>query len=137
MDEMENKILAFLESGYKIDIILNELNVAEENLADAIIELDKNGLIALDGKNWVLTQKGKNILKEIKELLKGLKLEYMYGNISRDEFWKKRKELESAIVIGKPKEEGDKEKNMNCSQCGKENRPGSIYCYKCGKPLIN
>ena len=137
MSNIENKILSFLESGYKIDTILNDLNMDKESLADAIIELDNKGLINLEGKSWVLTQKGKDTLKEIKESLKGLKFEYIYGNISRDEFWKKRKELEDIIVVEKPKEESSKEKNMNCSQCGKENIAGSRYCYKCGTQLTN
>ena len=92
MREIENKILSFLESGYKIDAIIIELNADKESVADVIIELDAKGFIGLNGKEWVLTQKGKDMLQEMKELLKNLKLEYMYGNISRDEFWKKRKE---------------------------------------------
>lgn len=136
-NEIENKILSFLELGCNIDAILDKLDIDKESLADAIIELDIKGLIYLDNKNWILTQKGKDTLKEMKELLKGLKFEYIYGNISREEFWKKRKELESIIMVENPKQDNIKEKNMNCPKCEKENKAGSKYCYKCGASLDN
>lgn len=134
---MENKILSFLELGYNIDAVIKELNIDKESLADIIIKLDSNGFIDLKDKNWVLTQKGKDTLKEMKELLKSLKLEYVYGNISREEFLEKKKELEDIIVVEKPKKDNIKEKNIVCSKCGKENKVGSKYCYKCGTPLNN
>lgn len=135
MREVENKILSFLESGHKISTIIKELNIDDESLADVIIELDAKGLVSLDNKKWVLTKKGKGVLQEMKELLRDLKLEYMHGNIDRDEFWKKRKELEVAIVTEKPKQDDVKEKNMRCPKCEKDNNVGSKYCYKCGIPL--
>jgi predicted transcriptional regulator len=135
MSEVKNKILSFLESGYKIDVIIDELGIEKESLADAIIELDTKELISLNDKEWTLTQKGRDVLGEMKEHLKGLKVEYMYGNISKDEFWKKKKELEDIIVVEKPKYDNTKEKNMICHKCSKENKIGSKYCYKCGMPL--
>lgn len=137
MSDIENKILSFLELGYKVDEILKELNMNKENLADIIIELDSKGLIDLKDKNWILTQKGKDILKEMKELLQCLKLEYVYGNISRDQFLEKRKELEDMIMIEKPKQDNIKKENITCPQCGKDNKSGSKYCYKCGTSLYN
>lgn len=151
MNETENKVLFFLESKYKIDMILKELSMDEEGLANIIIELDSKGLITIEDKNWILTQKGKDILKEIREeLLKKLKIDYLYGNMSKDEFQKKKKELESIVLIEKPHIEDkieDKklvkekklieEKNINCPKCGKENKIESKYCYKCGEPLKN
>ncbi len=146
MNEIENKILLYLESGYDIDTILKELNIDKEGLADIIIELEIKNLIFLKDKNWKLTKQGKDILKEIRvELLKKLKVDYLYGNINKEEFNKKRNELESIIIIEKPNIEerlferiGVKieEKNIICSKCEKENKPGSKYCYKCGTPLI-
>lgn len=141
MGNMENKILSFLGLGYQIDTILKELDMDSEQLADTIIELETKGLINLKDKSWVLTQKGKDILKEIKkELLKELKIEYLYGNITKDIFQKKRKELESIITTEKSidhkvGENEDKEKKINCSKCGKDNKIGSRYCYKCGESL--
>ena len=142
MNEMENRILLFLESGYDIDTILKELNIDKISLADIIIELEGKELITLEGKNWILTQKGKDILKEVKEELhKKLKIEYLYGNISKDEFQRKRKELESVILIDKRdieekiEDEEDKEKKIHCPKCGKENKTGSKFCYKCGEPV--
>lgn len=143
MDEIENKVLIFLELRYKIDEILKELGTEEESLADMIIELETKELIILENKNWILTQKGKGIVKEIKEeSLKKLKIEYLHGNINKEEFHKKKKELESVVIIARPStkekiedkklEEG---KNINCPKCGKENKTGSKYCYKCGEPL--
>lgn len=141
MNEIENRILLLLESGYKIDIILNELNVDKENLADIIIELENEELITLEDKSWTLTQKGKDILIKAKEeLLKKLKIEYLYGNINKNEFQKKRNELESIIVIEKPQIEEkieDKEKKINCSKCGIDNKIESRYCRKCGESLKN
>lgn len=142
MNDTENKILLFLESGYKIDIMLKELNIDEEGIADIIIDLDTKELIYLEEKNWKLTQKGKDILKEIKaELLRKLKIDYLYGNIDKEEFQKKRKELESYIILEKSsteyKIEEKDEKNIICPKCGKENKIGSKYCYKCGEPLIS
>ena len=152
MNEIENKVLFFLESRYKIDTILKELGMDEESLANIIIELETKGLITLEDKNWILTQKGKDILKDIREeLLKKLKIDYLYGNMSKDEFQKKKKELESLesiVLIEKPHAEDkieDKklekklieDKNINCPKCGKENKIESKYCYKCGEPLKN
>ncbi len=149
MNDTENKILMFLESGYKIDIMLKELNINEEGIADIIIDLDIKELIYLEEKNWKLTQKGKDILKVIiAELLRKLKIDYLYGNINKEEFQKKRKELESVIIIDRPnieekveerienKIEEKIDKNINCPKCGNENKTGSKYCYKCGEPLI-
>ena len=142
MNEMENRILLFLESGYDIDTILKELNIDKISLADIIIELEGKELTTLKGKNWILTQKGKDILKEVREELhKKLKIEYLYGNISKDEFQRKRKELESILLIDKRdieekiEDEEDKEKKIHCPKCGKENKTGSKFCYKCGEPV--
>lgn len=140
MDEIENKILSFLESGHKIDSILKELNLDEENLADEIIKLEIKGFITLEDKSWILTQKGKDVLKEMKESLKKLKIEYLHGNTTKDEFQRKRKELETIIVIGKHRienkvEEKERKGTIDCSKCGKENKIGSKYCYKCGESL--
>lgn len=138
MNDIENKILSLLESGYDIDKILKELNIDEENLADTIIVLETKELIILDNKSWTLTQKGKDILKEMKESLKKIKIEYLYGNIDKDEFQKKRKELESIIIIENlPDKTGEKskEKKIICPKCGKENKIDSKFCYKCGESL--
>lgn len=141
MNEIENRILLLLESGYKIDIISNELNIDKENLADIIIELENEELITLEDKSWTLTQKGKDILIKAKEeLLKKLKIEYLYGNINKNEFQKKRSELESIIIIEKPQIEEkieDKEKKINCPKCGIDNKIESKYCRKCGESLKN
>lgn len=141
-NELENNILFLLESKYNIGIILKELNIDEITLADTIIELESRELMTLEDKNWILTEKGKDILKETKEeLLKKLKIDHLYGNISKDEFQKKRNELESVIVIEKhqieEKIEDDKEKKINCPKCGIDNKTGSKYCRKCGEPLKN
>lgn len=142
MNDIENKILSLLEFGYKIDIILNELNIEEEILANIIIGLEDKGLISLQDKIWILTQKGKDTLKEIKEeLLKKLKIEYLYGNINKDEFQKKKKELESIAITEKygtdkkTEDKEDKEKKIICPRCKQENKMGSRYCYKCGGSL--
>ncbi len=137
MSDIENKILSFLESGYGIDTILDNLGIDKESLADIIIELDIKGLINLEDKNWKLTQKGKDTLKEIKTLLGEIKIDYMYGNLDRDEFLKKKKELEDIIIVEKPKQDSVKEKNVICPKCRKNNKTGSKYCYKCGAPLDN
>lgn len=174
MGDVENKVLLFLESGYKIDIILRELDIDEESLSDIIIELECRELVILEDKNWVTTRKGKDILKNAKEeLLKKLKICYLHGDITRDEFQKKRKELESTVTIGKHdtrykiEDKGfvesaveDKQNNIeykiedkglvesavedkkltgdkkvNCPKCGKGNKIGSNYCYKCGTSM--
>lgn len=142
MNDIENKILSFLEFGYRVDMVLKELNIEEENLADIIIGLEDKGLVSLQDKNWILTQKGKDILKDIKEeLLRKLKIEYLYGNINKDEFQKKKKELESIAVIEKynvdkrTDEKEDKEKKIICPKCKQENKIMSRYCYKCGETL--
>lgn len=151
MDDIEGKILLFIEHEYDTDTILRELNIEEENLADTIIELESNGLVTVENKNWVLTQKGKDILKERKELLKKLKIGYLRGNIDKDEFQKKREELESFMEIEKSiadnkidktlvdKEDSDlgikEDRKKVCPKCKKDNKVGSKYCAKCGEPL--
>jgi len=145
MTDIENKILLFLESGYKIDDILKELDIDEENLADIVIELDNKELIMLEDNNWILTQKGKDLLKEMKELIKKLKVDYLHGNINKEEFHKRKKELEYILTIEKEKPRGyesegkrfeDKEKDkIICPKCGKENKVGSKFCYKCGEQI--
>jgi predicted transcriptional regulator len=137
MNDEENKILYLLESGYNIDRIIKELNIEEESLADKIIELEGKELIVLEDKDWTLTQKGKDTLQEMKELLRKIKIEYLYGNINKDEFQKKRKELESFIMIEKPREDEKiyKEKKIVCPKCGKENKIDSKFCFKCGETL--
>lgn len=143
MGDIENKILLFLELGYKIDMILKELDIDEESLSDIIIELEGKELVTLEDKNWILTKKGKDILKNTKkELLKKLKIDYLHGKITRDEFQKKRKELEAITTIERRSIEDkvdDKklveDKKINCSRCGKDNKAGSKYCYKCGEPF--
>jgi phage I-like protein len=91
LEYIENKILIFLESGYKIDNIFAELNIEEVILADKIIDLDSKGLITLEDKNWVLTQKGKDAaLKGRMELLKKIKIDYLHGTINKEDFLKKR-----------------------------------------------
>lgn len=150
MTEIENKILSLLELGYDIDKMLNELNIEnEEYLADMIIALENKELIILDNKSWILTQKGKDILKEMKDLLKRIKIDYLHGNIDKDEFQKKRKELElldkkiedqKKIIEDQTKKDMKKdiykEKKIICPKCEKENKIDSKFCNKCGEPLI-
>lgn len=140
MDKTEYKILSLLGSGFGIDMILKELNTDEGSLADIIIELDIKDLIVLEDKNWILTEKGKDILKEMKVQLKKLKVDYLYGSITKEEFQKRKIELESIINIEKPIEDKVEEikieeKKISCSRCGKENKIGSKFCYKCGEQL--
>ncbi len=146
MNDMENKILSFLEKGNNIDKILQELTIDEEILADMIINLELKEFIILKDKNWTLTEKGLNILEEQrKELLKKLKIEHMYGNIDLEEFQKKKEELEPVtekiIEEQKKKEELEpvtekiEENKIICPNCGKENKVGSKYCSKCGRIL--
>ena len=142
-DNAENKILSLLELEHKIDEILKDLGMDEGSLADIIIELEDKELIILKDKNWTLSQKGKDKLKYAKEeLLKKLKIDYIRGNISKEEFQLKKRELESIATIEthhiEDKTENKKledEKKINCSKCGKDNKAGSKYCYKCGEPF--
>ncbi len=135
MDEVEGKILSLLDSGRRIDDIIEELKIDKESMADIIIGLDTNGLVCLKNKNWVLTRKGHDMLNEIKESLRNLKFDYLDGNISRDEFLEKRKKLEYVVLTEKPKQGGyviTKGKDVICSKCGTNNNVESRYCYKCG-----
>lgn len=142
MSELDNSILFLLESGYETRIILKELNIDEITLADIIIDLESKELITLEGKNWTLTEKGRDVLKEIKgELLKKLKIDHLYGNIDKDEFRKKINELESIVTIGKQQTDenmkGEKEKKISCPKCGIDNKIEGKYCRKCGESLKN
>jgi hypothetical protein len=95
LEYIDNQILTLLDLGYKIDNILNKLNIDEIILADKIIDLDSKEFITLEDKNWVLTQKGKDMVLEIRmELLKKIKIDYLHGNINKEDFLKKIKELE-------------------------------------------
>lgn len=129
-----NKILSLIDLGYDIDAILKELNIEEESLADMLIELETEEFIILKNKRWILTEKGKNILKEREGLLKKLKIEYIRGNIDKEEFQKRKKELESVSVVEKVEKEKDIEieGKLICPKCGKENKIGSRFCAKCG-----
>ncbi len=60
---LEGKILELLYQRYDSYYILKGLNIKEEELADIIICLDNKGLIKNKDKNWILTEKGKDILK--------------------------------------------------------------------------
>lgn len=140
MEDMKNRVLSLMELGYKIDGIVRELNIEKDYLADIIIELDDDDLIVLKDKNWELTQKGKDVLKEMKESLKSLKLDYVYGNISKEDFLKKKKEFENIIFKERSTQEDIKEeikdKNINCKNCGKENKAGSKFCSRCGVSIV-
>lgn len=137
MSEIESKILSLLDSGHRIDDIVEELKIDKENLADIIIDLDTNGYVCLKDKSWVLTKEGHNVLNKIKESLRNLKLDYLDGNIGRDEFLEKKKKLEYVVLTERPKQDDGTTKGINitCSKCGVDNNAGSRYCYRCGLPL--
>lgn len=135
MSEVENKILLLLDSGFSVNDIVEELKIGKENLADVIIEFDTDGLVCLKNKNWILTQKGHDALDKIKESLKSLKLDYLDGNIGKDEFLEKRKTLEYVFLAEGSRKNDDivaMEKGASYSKCGVDNNEGSKYCYKCG-----
>lgn len=145
MDETEGKILFYLELGYKMERIIEEFNIDEEMLADIMIELDSKNLAVLRGKEWILTEKGQDILKELKTSLKKLKIDYLHGDISKEEFYQKRKELDYILILEKSTNDGQYEKTteykknekekINCPKCKKENKAGSKFCSKCGEPI--
>lgn len=93
MNDLENKILGLIRQGCTISYIEKNLNIKEEDLADIIIELDEKGFITLQDKNWVLTDQGKEIFVKREEELKRLKIDYLRGDINKEEFEKRKKEL--------------------------------------------
>lgn len=60
---LEGKILELLYQNYDSYYILKGLEITEEELADIILCLDNKGLIKNKDKKWILTEKGKDILK--------------------------------------------------------------------------
>ncbi len=98
MNALENKILELIHKGCVISYIEKNLNITEEDLADIIIELDEKGFIKLQDKNWVLTDQGKEIFVKREEELKKLKIDYLRGDINREEFDNRKKELSDINV---------------------------------------
>lgn len=100
MGELESKVLELLNREYAISYITRELNIKDEYLADIIISLEDKGLVTLKDKKWKISEKGKDIFEKRCQLLKKLKMEYLYGDIgNRDEYDRKRKELEDMSQI--------------------------------------
>lgn len=97
MNALENNILELLRQGCIISDIEKNLNIKEEDLADIIIGLDEKGLIILQDKNWILTDKGKEIFVKREEELKKLKIDYLRGEINKDEFDRRKRELSDII----------------------------------------
>lgn len=101
MNALENKILELIRQGCTISYIEKNLDIKEEDLADIIIELDEKGFIKLQDKNWVLTDQGKEIFMKREEDFKKLKIDYLRGEINRDEFDKRKKELSDTNILEK------------------------------------
>lgn len=102
MGELEIKVLELLNREYDITYIIRELNIKDEHLADIIIGLDDDKLIMLKDKKWKITEKGRDIFEKRDQLFKKLKIEYLYGEIGREEYNRRMQELGdiSQFVIG-------------------------------------
>lgn len=145
MDELKRKVLVLLNRGLTVDELMKELSISEEALADAIINLEEKGFVRFEEKNWILTEKGEGIFKEKEEELKRLNIEYMHGRIGKEEYNKRKEEIErmpSQVVpeaeMFAPAETSPEKEAVGiiiCPNCKAENKAGYNYCRGCGAKL--
>jgi len=141
MDELEIKVLTSLSQGLTIDEIEKKLAITKETLADAVINLEEQGFVIIKDKRWTLTEKGKEIYRGGEEELKRLKMEYLHGRVNKEEYNKRKKELEETSLFVVPEVEmpapagtsPEKEavEKIYCPKCGAENKIGYNYCRRC------
>lgn len=147
MEELKSIVLEMLNKGQQIDQIEEILKIEEEALADIIIDLDTGGFVILQDKQWIITKKGIDIFKEREEKLKKLKIEYLHGDINREEYDIRKRELDDLLRISYftnetiktdmiiPKIIEQYTEKIICPNCEIENKPGANYCRKCGNML--
>src|SRR3972149_4466239 len=94
MNELETIVLDLLSQGYLTYNIEKKLDLKDEDLADIIINLEEKGLVILKDKKWRITEKGKGESEKRRaEKLKKIKIDFFHGEIDKDEYHKKKKEL--------------------------------------------
>ncbi len=138
MDELETRVLKLLSQGLTVNDIGKKIAADEETLADVIINLEMEGYVALNEKNWILTEKGKEIFNGGKEEFKLLKIEYLHGRINTEEYNKRKKELEERLLFIVPEAASKNEemvRNIFCTKCGTENKIEYNFCRKCSFKL--
>ncbi len=94
MNELENIVLDLLIQGYSTYNLEKKLDLKDEDLAEIIINLEEKGLVILKDKKWRITEKGKGESEKRRaEKLKKIKIDFFHGEIDKDEYHKKKKEL--------------------------------------------
>src|SRR3989304_1597130 len=128
-----------LSQGLTVNEVGKKIATDEETLADVIINLEMEGYVALNEKNWILTEKGKEIFNGGKEEFKLLKIEYLHGRINKEEYNKRKKELDEKLIFIIPEvgtsQKGEIVRNIFCTKCGTENKIEYNYCRKCSAKL--
>ena len=122
MEKLESRILELLRQESSISRMVKVLDIKEENLADSIIDLEIQGFITLESKKWKLTEKGNEIFEKRDNLLKKLKIEYLYGKINnREEYNKRKKDLEDiSYIISISENIIESETSIESEQLGQE-----------------
>ena len=145
MDELEREVLMLLSRELTADELMKELSISEEALADAIINLEEKGFVRFEEKNWILTEKREGMFKEREEELKRLRIEHVHGRIDKEEYHKRKEEIERMPPHGIPEAEmfaptetspvKEAIEKIYCPKCGAENKAGYNYCRSCGVKL--